>query len=359
MAYSGTYNQTKINVDQLISYAYRDAGKTSEEMTPEYVQAGKQALFYILQNSVNRGINIWLQEIVVMGAQTNQQVLPMPTNCVDVLEANWIYITNPTFSSTLPTDNSTVPAMFDQSANADLDEHGTSTLSKNYFGAAYSQATRLFYVGFNAYAPSGSVTYDLDFQVSNDGVTWTTWESFPTVTLADRQWQYYGINTTQEFYYYRLNNRTTGSTMSMRAIQFAQSQQVIPMARLNRTDYFSLPNKQFPSERTLQYWFNRQIDPEMYLWPVPNNNFQAFSLILECQPQDVGSLTNELYMPDRAINYFQSALSHRLAMQLPGTDLARVQYLEKLALDARTQFEEEDRDKSPIYFQPNISYYTR
>jgi hypothetical protein len=359
VAYSGTYNQTKVDVDQLISYAYRDAGRTAEEITPEYIQAGKQALFYILQNSVNRGINIWLQEVVVLGAQTNQQVLPMPTNCVDVLEANWIYIVNPTFSSTLPVDNATVPVMFDQSANADLNEHGTSTLVKNYFGAAYSQATRLYYVGFNAYAPSGSVTYNLDFQVSDDGVTWTTWESFPEVTLADRQWQYYGINTTQAFNYYRLNNRTTGSTMSMRAIQFAQSQQVIPMARLNRTDYFSLPNKQFPSQRTLQYWFNRQIDPEMYLWPVPNNNFQAFSMILECQPQDVGSLTNELYMPDRALNYFQTALSHRLAMQFPDADITRITYLEKLALDARQQFEDEDRDKSPIYFQPNISYYTR
>jgi hypothetical protein len=359
VAYSGTYNQTKVNVDQLISYAYRDAGKQTEEMTPEYVQAAKQALFYILQNSVNRGINIWLQEVVVMGAQTNQQVLPMPTNCVDVLEANWIYIVNPTFSSTLPVDNTTVPIMFDQSGNADLNEHGTTTLVKNYFGAAYSQATRLYYVGFNAYAPLGSVNYDIDFQVSDDGITWTTWESFPSVTLADRQWQYYGINTTQAFNFYRLNNRTTGSTMSMRAIQFAQSQQVIPLARLNRTDYFSLPNKQFPSQRSLQYWFNRQIDPEMYLWPVPNNNFQAFSMILECQPQDVGSLTDDLYMPDRAINYFQTALSHRLAMQLPGVDMARIQYLEQQALTARTQFEEEDRDKSPIYFQPNISYYTR
>ena len=359
MAYSGTYNQTKVNVDQLISYAYRDAGKTSEEMTPEYVQAAKQALFYILQNSVNRGINIWLQEIVVMGAQTNQQVLSMPANTVDVLEANWIYIVNPTFSATLPTDNPAVYTLFDQTGNADLNQHATTSLAKNYFGAAYSQATRLFYVGFNAYAPGGSATYNLDFQVSNDGVTWTTWESFPSVTLADRQWQYYGINTTQAFNYYRLNNRNTGSTMSLRAMQFAQSQQVIPMARLNRTDYFSLPNKQFPSQRTLQYWFNRQVDPEMYLWPVPNNNFQAFSLILECQPQDVGSLTNDLYMPDRALNYFQAALSHKLALQLPGVDMGRVSYLEQQALQARTEFEDEDRDKSPIYFQPNISYYTR
>ena len=62
MAYSGTYDKTKISVDQLISYAYRDAGKQTEEMTPEYVNAGKQALFYVLQNSVNRGINIWLQQ---------------------------------------------------------------------------------------------------------------------------------------------------------------------------------------------------------------------------------------------------------------------------------------------------------
>ena len=38
---------------------------------------------------------------------------------------------------------------------------------------------------------------------------------------------------------------------------------------------------------------------------------------------------------------------------------ARVQYLEQQALAARQEFEDEDRDKSPIYFQPNISYYTR
>lgn len=359
MTYSGTYNRTKVSVDDLISYAFRDAGKTSEEMTPEYINAAKQALFYILQNSVNRGINIWLQKIVVLGAQTNQQILPMPSNCVDVLEANWIYITNPEITTALPVSSPNAAVLFDQDGNSDLNQFATSTLLDNYFGATYSQATRLFYVGFNAYAPSGSATYDLDLQVSQDGVTWTTWESFPSVTLADRQWQYYAIDITQEFSYYRLNNRTTGSTFSLRAIQFAQSQQVIPMARLNRTDYFSLPNKQFPSQRSLQYWFNRQIDPEMYLWPVPNNNFQAFSMILELQPQDVGSLTNELYMPDRAVPYFQAALSHKMSMQLPGVDLNRVTYLEKLALEARTQFEEEDRDKSPIYFQPNISYYTR
>jgi hypothetical protein len=259
----------------------------------------------------------------------------------------------------LPADNSSAPILFDQNTNSDLNLHATSTLSENYFGAAYGQQTRIFYVGFNAYAPSGTAIYNLDLEVSNDGVNWSVWESLPETTLSDRNWAYFGINVTQQFYYYRLKNRDTANTFSLRSIQFAQSQQVIPMARLNRTDYFSLPNKQFPSQRTLQYWFDRQIVPQMYLWPVPNNNFQVFSFILELQPQDVGSLTNELYMPDRAVPYFQAALSHKLAIQLPDADLNRVAYLEKLAMQARTEFEDEDRDKSPIYFQPNFSYYTR
>ena len=62
MAYSNTTGQTTINVDQLISYAFRDAGKTAEEITPEYIQAGKQALFYNLQNLSNLGVNLWLLE---------------------------------------------------------------------------------------------------------------------------------------------------------------------------------------------------------------------------------------------------------------------------------------------------------
>ena len=356
MAYSGTTNQTKINVDQLISYAYRDAGKTAEEITPEYIQAGKQALFYILQNLSNRGVNLWLLEDYVTGAQTNQQYINMPDGTIDVREANWVYIVNPTIAEALPADNLNSPNLFDQSLN--LNTYATSTVGENWFGAQYQQQTRIFYVGYNAYAPSGSATYNLAFEVSNDGVNWELWEQFPETTLADREWAYFTINATQAFYYFRIRE-TVASTFSLRGIQFAQSQQVIPLARLNRDDYWNLPNKQFPSQRSLQYWFDRTIDPSMYLWPVPNNNYQAFQMILEMQPQDVGSLTNQLYLPDRWVPYIQSALSHKLSMQLPGTDLARIQYLEKIALDMRQQAEEEDRDKSPIYFQPNISYYTR
>jgi len=84
-----------------------------------------------------------------------------------------------------------------------------------------------------------------------------------------------------------------------------------------------------------------------------------FQLIVEVQMQDVGSLTNQIYVPDRWINCVQKQLSHSMSLQLPGVDLQRVQYLEAQAQKAFLQASEEDRDKSGIFFQPNISYYTR
>ena len=355
MAYSGTTNQTKINVDQLISYAYRDAGKTAEEMTPEYVDAAKQALFYNLQNLSNLGVNLWLLENYLIAPLATQQALTLPPGTIDVREANWVYVINSQAIEYLPVTNIDSPAVFNQ----DINLVSTSEIGKPYFGIEYENAQPVLYVGFNAYAaPGATVTYNFAYEVSDDDITWTTVEQFPATTLSDKEWAYFNINITPEHKFYRLRE-TVAAQFSIRQMVFSTSQQVIPLARLNRDDYWNLPNKQFPSARSLQYWFDRSIDPSMYLWPVPNNDFQMFQLILEKQMQDVGSLTNEIYVPDRWITSVQASLSHKLSMQLPGVEMARIQYLEAQADKLFMQANNEERDKSPIYFQPNYSYYTR
>ena len=355
MAYSGTTGRTKINVDQLISYAFRDAGKIAEEVTPEYINAGKQALFYNLQNLSNLGVNLWLLENQLYGAVTAQQQLYLPKTVIDVREANWVYVINSQASEYLPLDNPTSPAAFEQN----LDLVATSTVGENWLGLQYQLSQPVFYVGFNGHAVDGGTqTYNFAYEVSNDGIVWTTVEQLPETTLKDRQWAYYNIAITPNHLYYRLRE-TVAPTFSVRQIVFSTSQQVIPLARLNRDDYWNLPNKQFPSVRSLQYWFDRTIEPSMYLWPVPNNDFQMFQLIVEVQMEDVGSLTNELYIPDRWLPSVQASLSHKIAMQVPGVDPGKIAYLEAYADKLFMQASNEERDKSPIYFQPNISYYTR
>ena len=355
MAYSGTTGETKVNVDQLISYAFREAGKTAEEMTPEYVNAGKQALFYNLQNLSNLGVNLWLLENKLVGALEAQQYLTLPATTIDVREANWVYTIISSASDYLPVANIDSPIAFDQN----LDTVATSTSVYNWFGLEYQTALSVYYVGVNGHATGGGTqTYNLAYETSEDGITWTTQTTFPATTLSDREWVYFPISITPTHSFYRLRE-TVATTFSVRQIVFSTSQQVIPLARLNRDDYWSLPNKQFPSERSLQYWYDRQIEPKMYLWPIPNNDFQMFQLIIEKQMEDVGSLTNQLYLPNRWITSVQATLSHKLALQIPGVDLAKIQYLELQSDKLFMQANNEERDKSPIYFQPNISYYTR
>ena len=351
MAYSGTTNQTKISVAQLIEYAFREAGKTAEEQTPEYIDAAKQALYYILQNSSNRGVNLWLLENQLYGTVTDQQTITLPESTIDIREANWVYTVIPGITAALPVSNTTAPNAFAQN----LDLIATASAPNNWIGAGYTGGQRVFYVGWNSY---GTSTYNFAFETSDDGITWTTRETFPEVTLNDRQWQYYPITTTPLYNYYRLRE-TVASTFSVRQIVFSTSQQVIPLARLNRDDYWNLPNKQFPSDRSLQYWYDRQINPQMYLWPIPSNDFQMLQLIIEKQIEDVGNLSNELYIPNRWIPAVQAWLSHELSMQIPGVDQNRIAYLEARYKEWLNSAEQEERDKSPIYFQPNYSYYTR
>jgi hypothetical protein len=77
------------------------------------------------------------------------------------------------------------------------------------------------------------------------------------------------------------------------------------------------------------------------------------------QIDDVGALTDELEVPQRWYEATVMMLSHRMALELPGVGLDRIQYLEAQAEKYLALAEAEERDKSPIYFAPNIAVYTR
>lgn len=356
MAYSGTQNQTKITVGELIEYAFRASGKTAEEQTPQYVKAAKQALYYILQDLPNKGVNLWMLQEKLIGVVNGQKVVDLPSTTIGIRAANWSYNIAPEVWNALPVANPDASIVF----NGDLDLYATSLSgANNWFGAEYDSAQTIVNVGFNGYAVGGgTTTYNLVLEHSDDGITWTESVALPEVKLADREWFYYPIDTTTAHYFYRLRE-TVASTFTIRQMVLSYVQQVIPMAALNRDDYFSLPQQAFASNRALQYWFDKQIDPKIRIWPVPNNDFQMMQFVLELQPWDVGNMSNQLYVPNRWIRAIQGMLSHELALQLPGVDMGRVTYLEKQAALHLKSAEDGEEDEAPIYFQPNISYYTR
>jgi hypothetical protein len=134
----------------------------------------------------------------------------------------------------------------------------------------------------------------------------------------------------------------------------------VMMSRLNRDDYTNLPNKNFTANQPFQFWFDRNVpQPNIYLWPTPSDPFVQMTVWYSRQIMDVGDLSGELEIPQRWYEAVVMNLAHRMSLELPQVPMDRVQYLEKMAAQYLNEAEQEERDKSPIYWAPNISVYTK
>jgi len=129
---------------------------------------------------------------------------------------------------------------------------------------------------------------------------------------------------------------------------------------LNRDDYTNLPNKNFTANQPFQFWVNRTIpQTTITLWPTPSDPFVQMTVWYSSQVEDVGALSGQLAVPDRWLMAIQNMLAHQMSQTLPAIQLQRIQYLEGQAEKYFQMAEQEERDRSPIYFSPNISCYTR
>jgi len=357
MSTSGTVGQTVITVQNLIDDGARRAGKLAEELTVEQVQASKQSLFMVLSNLINQGIQYFAIKKYVYGLQPNKYEYLLPTGGVDVLNALYRWMTQPVGSYTSSAGGVTANVADDDvttycqqsSANGNIVvDYGSN--APQYIGS----------IGLMPYVSGGgSATWSYYYQASSDGTTWTTLYTATAVTVTDGEWIWQDIDPSANVQYYRIQ-AFGGTTLAIREWYLGVNSTEITMARLNRDDYTNLPNKNFTANQPFQFWLNRTIpQATITLWPTPQSAFYQMTVWYSSQVEDVGSLNGQLAIPDRWLMAIQNMLAHQMSQQLPAVDLAKIQYLEAQAEKYFIMAEQEERDKSPIYFAPNISVYTR
>ena len=357
MAYSGTVGQTVVSVQDLIDHGARRSGKLAEELTSEQVYAAKQSLFFLLSNLSNIGINYWAISQKVFGLNANKFIYELPAGSIDVLNVNYRTMERPTPSAT----GGYASSAGGQVANAfdsDVDTKTVQTSSNGNLSINYGTDNPI-YAGSIGILPGVSGSFHILLEVSTDGSTWTLLEDTGVTTWVDNQWLWYQIEPGASIQYYRMRE-TGGNTLQVREFYVGNMSREVPMARLNRDDYTSLPNKNFTANQPYQFWFNRTIPyPQITLWPTPSDPFVQMVVWYSRQVMDVGALNGQLEIPDRWYLAVQNMLAHQMAMELPGVDLPRIQYLEMQAEKYLQLAESEERDKSPIYLAPNIAVYTR
>jgi len=357
MAYSGSVGNTVISIQTLIDHGARRCGKLAEELTDEEVLSARQSLFFFLTSLSNIGINYWAINKLVVGLNADNYQYFLPAGTIDVLNVLYRTMTQPSGAYTSSAGGVTANVYDDNPQTYCVQSSPNGNIAVNY------GPTNPVYIGSIGVLPyiagGGSAVWNYVFEYSYDNATWTTLYTATNQTVTDNTWVWQDINPGANVPYYRMR-ATGGTTLSLRELYFGTNSRELQMSRLNRDDYTNLPNKQFTANQPFQYYFERTIpQPNVVLWPTPSDTFVQMTVWYSRQVMDITSLSQELEVPQRWYEAVVMNLAHRMSLELPQVDLARIQYLEKMAMQYLNEAEQEERDKSPIYWAPNISVYTR
>jgi hypothetical protein len=351
MAYSGTYG-TLITVQKLIDNGARRCGKLAEELTSEQVDSAKTSLYFLLSNLINIGIQYWAIEKKVYGLKQDQYTYLLPVGANDALNVLYRRMNRPT-GSYASSSGGVVANAFD----SEIDTVCTQTTPAGNISVNYGTNNPV-YIGSIGVLPGVTATMNVIYEYSYDNVTWSTLYAPGSEAWVDNEWIWHDIDPGVTAQFYRI--RAISGTLVLREFYLGNNSTEITMARLNRDDYTNLPNKNFTANQPFQFWVNRTIpQTQIVLWPVPSDPFIQMTVWYSNQIQNVGDLSGELEIPQRWYMAIQCMLAHQMSMELPAVPMDRVQYLEVQAEKYLNLAEQEERDKSPIYFAPNISVYTR
>ena len=356
MSFSGTVGRTVVSVQELIDDGARAAGKFAEELTAEQVASAKRQLFYLLSSLINRGIQYWAIDTTVIGLQPNQYKYDLPAGAVDALNVLYRTMnrTSPNSTGAYSSSSGTASYAFDSDTSTVTQQTAPNGNIAVNFGSSNS-----VYAGSIGILPGTSGSFHIVLEYSTDGSSWTTLLDCGATTWVDNSWLWYDVDPGQNVQYYRMRE-TGGGTLAVREFYVGNNSREIQMSRLNRDDYSNLPNKNFTANQPYQFYFERALPvPRLVLWPTPNTAFVQVTAWYSRQVMDVGDLSGQLEIPDRWYLAIGNMLSHRMALTLPAVPLDRVKYLEDQASRTFTDAEQEERDKSPIYWAPDISPYTR
>ena len=208
-------------------------------------------------------------------------------------------------------------------------------------------------VGIKWLAPSVDVT----MEVSEDGDVWVEVGTIPA-SVGANEWIWQDIVPAFAFPYFRL---TSTDPMVLETVYLGNTPTEIPFGVLNRDTYTAQSNKVFTGRPTT-YWFQRDINqPVLNIWPAPNSYAEYSQLIVwrHRQIMDVGTLQQELDIPQRWYEAIVSQLAYKLSMEIDIVDPSLIPTLAQLAsINMRTAWDG-DNDGSATTIQPWIAPYTR
>lgn len=327
MAMSGTVSTTKFNTNKVIDHAFRRCRISAQRVTAEYQQIALDALYLLLSELASVKTPSWCIEKLIFPFYQGQPVVTLPLGTEDILNVNYRSLQQVTG---VPTT--------------------TATEYKINFGTFQTVAS----VGIKWLAAAVPVT----FYVSDDELTWEE-VGTQTTTAASGEWTWTDIIPANAHKYFKIV--ADSGVLNYELVYLGNTPQEIPLGALNRDSYVQQANQIFQGRPTT-FWFQRDINqPRLNLWPAPNAYAEYAQLIVwrHRQIMDVGTLQQDLDIPQRWYNAIVYKLASILCIEIDIIEPNMVQLLTPLAENAMRIAWAGDNDGSSTFIQPYISPYTR
>lgn len=336
MATSGTVGRTQVNTTDLIEHAFRRCGKLASTVSGELQQSARENLFFLLTDLANRGLSLFCQKKTVLQTVSDNVIYPLPVGTVDLLNA--LYRTQTALT-------------------------GSVISGAGYSGLDLGAANTVTNVAIQFPTAQASITLVVEWS-KDSGSTWTQAAAFPArQALAANVWFSQDVDNTTEAAYWRVRD-TSGTLPTFTTLTLSNNPYEVPMSPLNRDDYVNLPNKQFTvpaGTQSLQYWFDKQNEPKMWIWPACGSDTNQIVVWTQSQIEDVGSLTDSIAVPQRWYESIIFLLACRCACEMLPSELpeGRLAYLSEMAEKHLIQAEDSENDGSSTRLVANIRGYTR
>ena len=125
------------------------------------------------------------------------------------------------------------------------------------------------------------------------------------------------------------------------------------MSRISRDTYLSIPTKT-TTGRPTQYFLDRQITPNLKIWPAPENSTDVIHYDALTRIQDADTMQNTLEIPFRFYPCLAAGLAYYIALKRAPE---RIQLLKTSYEEEFDRAMAEDRDRSSFTITPSLDYY--
>jgi hypothetical protein len=360
MAVSGTISQTQFSTRKVVDHAFRRCKLPVQLVTSEHLQIATDVLYLLMSELVNKGIPLWCIDKQLLSMYDGATSVDCPSGTVDVLNLNIRQLQRLTGTTTASEGTA------DSATDGDVETACTQVAAGGNITITFDSATSISNLGI---LPNATGTWIISVQTSPDSVTWTNVYTSTTFAAVNGEWQWidlYDASTVQagvainDVLAVRLI-ATAPTVLDVREFVVANNPSEIPMARINRDDYQSLPDKAFQG-RPVQFWLDIQRDvPVIRLWPAVQLQYTFYQLVLTRKRylMDVGTLTDTLDFPQRWYEAVVAELAARLATEIQEVDVNLVPVLRGMADRAIAVAWDGEEDSSPVFFRVNLSPYTK